>query len=352
MRWFAGEVAWTIFAYTRPGGAPIPSVADIGYFLSYAVALPAILVGLGLGVVRRPRGLLDALLAAAALGAIGWQLVIGPRVPGSWDAAALTTFLYPVLSVSIVSILVAVMVSSRRPAQLSMIIAGAAFGIAAISDAGYTYLVSLHAYPNLSWLSLGWQGEAVLLCVAALVAARRSEGDERLSHAEHDMAILPVLLAFLAVSGLMLADLLSLGGPSDVTLALTVLLFLGVLLRQLIAIRDRTRLAEQLRTDAITDSLTELYNRRFFLEMLQVEARVAARQRTPLSLILLDLDRFKHVNDRYGHSVGDAVLVEAAHRLSGSLREGDLISRYGGEEFVCLLPATGEGEAILAEHVR
>ncbi|GAA1376769.1 bifunctional diguanylate cyclase/phosphohydrolase [Catellatospora chokoriensis] len=350
--WLIGESTWAVYSYVSPDGAPVPSFADAAYLLSYAVALPAIVIGLGLGVLGRTQGMLDALLVAAGAAAIGWQTLISPLVPSTWNAPALVTFLYPVFSVSIVSILVAVMLSGSRHVPRSMVIVGTAFGLAAVTDGAYAYLTAIDRYMSSSWVNLGWQIEAVLLCVAAVVAGRRAESDQPRT-LDPDLAFLPAVVAVLAVGGLAVADLVLVGRLSLVTLAVTMLLLLGLLVRQVVATRDRARLTQGLRTAAITDQLTGLYNRRFFKEMVDVEAERAVRRRLPLSLVLLDLDHFKDINDTYGHSVGDAVLADVAQRLRREVRGSDLLCRYGGEEFVCLLPGTPAPAAYeLAERLR
>jgi len=106
---------------------------------------------------------------------------------------------------------------------------------------------------------------------------------------------------------------------------------------------------------ATTDELTGLPNRRFFLDSLQRELRKLTRVATDqqLSLLVIDLDRFKSVNDRYGHVTGDAVLRHVAGRLAHSVRATDLPARYGGEEFAILLPDTASvGAEFLAEKLR
>jgi diguanylate cyclase (GGDEF)-like protein len=92
---------------------------------------------------------------------------------------------------------------------------------------------------------------------------------------------------------------------------------------------------------SITDPLTGCYNRRLFNDRFQREIERAVRYSRALSIAFCDLDRFKHVNDTYGHVVGDRVLVQVAEQLRRGLREGvDWIARYGGEEFVIVQPET------------
>ncbi|MCL4808037.1 MAG: GGDEF domain-containing protein [Thermoanaerobaculia bacterium] len=97
---------------------------------------------------------------------------------------------------------------------------------------------------------------------------------------------------------------------------------------------------ENLRRLATTDALTGAANRGAFLEAAARETERSRRFGTPLSLVLLDLDRFKPVNDTFGHPFGDAVLAEVARRLQAALRESDVLGRIGGEEFAILLPMT------------
>jgi diguanylate cyclase (GGDEF)-like protein len=119
-------------------------------------------------------------------------------------------------------------------------------------------------------------------------------------------------------------------------------------------ITERKRLEAQLTELARTDGLTELANRRTFDEALRLEVRRASRQLTSLSLILIDVDRFKLYNDSFGHPAGDECLRNVAAALDAVVgRPGDLVARYGGEEFVILLPATDAEPALLvAEKAR
>ncbi len=110
---------------------------------------------------------------------------------------------------------------------------------------------------------------------------------------------------------------------------------------------------EQTERSAVTDGLTGLYNSAYFRQALRRELQRARRHKLDLSLVLFDLDDFKHVNDTYGHPAGDRVLVEAARVLRGGLREVDVAARYGGEEFALVLPDTPrEGAYIVGERIR
>ena len=104
---------------------------------------------------------------------------------------------------------------------------------------------------------------------------------------------------------------------------------------------------------ATRDSLTGLFNRRALVERLMDEYHRTNRYNRSLAVVLFDLDRFKRVNDSYGHLTGDAVLKGFARLLTGMLRTTDVVGRYGGEEFLLVLPETGAGAARdLAERIR
>lgn len=112
--------------------------------------------------------------------------------------------------------------------------------------------------------------------------------------------------------------------------------------------QELIRMREAVRHQARHDALTGLYNRGAILEILHRELGRARRERSALSIILADLDEFKRINDTRGHLAGDAVLREAARRMGSCVRGYDSVGRYGGEEFLCVLPGC---EAAVAEGV-
>ncbi|HIP20696.1 MAG TPA: GGDEF domain-containing protein, partial [Sulfurimonas sp.] len=121
-------------------------------------------------------------------------------------------------------------------------------------------------------------------------------------------------------------------------------------------VKDRTKeleiLQEQLKIQANRDPLTELYNRRYFSNIAKKSFNIANRYEQKLSILMLDLDYFKSVNDTYGHGTGDDVLVAISQKLRELSRDADIVARYGGEEFILLLPRTSLQDArVLAQRI-
>lgn len=122
--------------------------------------------------------------------------------------------------------------------------------------------------------------------------------------------------------------------------SLGLIAYLVVLMLCLFSLRQ-LRYLEKATEDSLYDALTELPNRRYFEQHCADEWRRARREQQAFSLLYIDIDHFKHYNDRYGHDAGDSCLRRVAQAMQGELcRVGDMLARYGGEEFVCVLPGT------------
>jgi diguanylate cyclase (GGDEF)-like protein len=130
-------------------------------------------------------------------------------------------------------------------------------------------------------------------------------------------------------------------------------LLLHTVADQLAVAVNHAHLYGQSQQQALTDGLTGCYNRRSFEKQLERDLHLATRMRQPLSLIMLDLDNFKHINDQAGHEAGDVALCMLADNLHAELRAVDTAARFGGDEFVIILPqASTEGAVLVAERLR
>jgi diguanylate cyclase (GGDEF)-like protein len=116
---------------------------------------------------------------------------------------------------------------------------------------------------------------------------------------------------------------------------------------------ENAKLYEKLESMSTTDGLTGVYNRRYLEQQLPKEIELAKRYKSFLSICIIDIDDFKHYNDKNGHLAGDDCLKKVAEVISSTIRSGDIVARYGGEEFLVILPATDKnGAFIAAEKIR
>lgn len=115
---------------------------------------------------------------------------------------------------------------------------------------------------------------------------------------------------------------------------------------------NRIRLHHELRAQAINDPLTGVHNRLYFDEAIEKEVERAQRYNHSIGIVMIDIDNFKEVNDRFGHQKGDEVLCAVAGKLQEVVRKTDSVIRYGGDEFLLILPETGEGTGRIVERLR
>jgi diguanylate cyclase (GGDEF)-like protein len=327
-----------------------PALADPLYLGHY----PLVVVGLIMLIQLRTPGrdlasLLDAATVAVAAALLSWLYLIGPQARTDEPfLVKLASVAYPVMDLAMFAVALRLILGPGRRPTSFILLAG---NLLAIFTADTLYVMQQlnGTYQTGNFLDAIWLGGNLALGAAALhptvsrVADRASAEDIGLSAPR---LVVLAGAALIAPATLLLQD--SLGTLRDVPViaAACAVLFLLAIARLAGLVADQRRLAT-------TDVLTGLRTRRFFGAQLPFELTKARRAGTSLAVLIVDVDHFKSINDRYGHPAGDRVLIEVARRLRESVRHADFIARYGGEEFALVVPEVGPQElASIGERLR
>lgn len=316
--------------------------------LSLAVALVSAILALVVGLVAE-RGQRDGMtLWAAGL----WSLTLAHGLFGL--RGVVDASLSIVMGNALLSMSLALMGESlcqfhaRRPHRLLL--------WAPVLTTLLSGVVLLHAPPARVLVGTAVYAVQVVLLLAMLVRARaQTRGRGRALVILSWLLVLP-LLALRAMAAWRGHDVLADLSGTSLTLGLTFTIVLsGALFGTLgFVLMTRERAERHIRQMAMFDELTGLASRRSVLEALAQQVALARRSGRPLTVLMLDIDHFKQVNDQFGHLAGDAALRHVASILRARFRRQDLLGRFGGEEFLAMLPATSaaEGGLVLAETVR
>jgi diguanylate cyclase (GGDEF)-like protein len=358
-------VAGAIFGAFQVAGTlvPFPSVADVLYLSAYpcfAAGLISLMAAWGSGV--RWGAVLDAGIITLGMSTMAWAFIFMPYLRGHLSALPLAVSLaYPLADLLLLGIAAQlVLVSGVRLPALGLFTLWVGATLAA--DALYYSTLAATGAPIAADVSYTlWMASYALLGAGALHPSMAGStrlvprSQERLSRARMTALTLPALLG----PALLIADVGGVRGQpmhvvaiASIVAALTVLLVVRIMLLARFAeaqadragararmaedaLRQQTSLQQKLTHQAFHDSLTGLANRALFFERLEHALdRHTAAQNTVL--LLIDLDRFKDINDSLGHPVGDELLITIGHRLLGAARRNDTVARMGGDEFAVL----------------
>lgn len=345
LAWAAGEAVWCWYDIAKGVAVPFPSQADIGFLAEVPLLIIGVLVfpaATG-NVLSRARVMLDGLIVGGSLLAVSWGTVLGAtyHVAGQHRFAEVIGLAYPLSDVAVATIAFSTLVRTGRRyrATVGLIIAGLV-GLS-VSDSAFVYLTQTTTYSSGVSVDVGWVAGFLLLGLAPLwpLPAVKSVPEERRSLSTWQV-VLPY--AFLVTAGFFIVAKYFLDRHLDAFLATdAIVLVCIVLIRQVLTLLEDAHLTRSLERQTKMDPLTGIGNRLPFAE--RVNALVD-RQRTTgprVAVLLCDLDDFKDVNDTLGHSVGDALLVAVAKRLTNSVRPRDLVVRLGGDEFGVVIQLDG-----------
>ncbi|MFF3854108.1 putative bifunctional diguanylate cyclase/phosphodiesterase [Micromonospora sp. NPDC002575] len=337
-----GRTVWTV---QRLGDDALPHTMLIGalFTLGIGTGTAALLccAAASRNAVGRARTVLDGVIVGLALIPIGW-VVVFRDIADADLADPLRTFglLYPMLDLMQLTILVAV-AGPARSMWRPLAAIGASLGTRAVADAAYVSLFAQGSYAPGHPIDVCWPLSYLLIGVAAHYPPPSPWGPAE----EAAEPPLPpwwrVALPYLPVGGAIVAVVLARrpNGQTPHLVFVGMMALLGVLaLRQGLAANENLRLVARLRRLAYTDQLTGLPNRLTFTRRL----RRALRDGPPVAVLLLDLDGFKQVNDRFGHVTGDDLLNSIAARMKAAVADDGTVARLGGDEFAVLVDGDRE----------
>ena len=352
--WALGEAIWAYYQLVLGmEQSPFPSVADVAYLIfPVGACLALVLFPVGYSGQSRTRLVLDGLIVAGALFAVSWVTVLRSvyDAGGAGRFAVGISLAYPVTDIVVLAVALLVLARARTSQRATLMLLTAGNTLNALSDSAFVNLAAHDAYYSGDLIDIGWVAALLMLSMAALVGRRAPHTEEPKaqvpSRASTWLVYLPLALATVVCA----PQYLHTPGLGTVLVA-SILVAVAVLVRQYIMVGENRRLLERVADQALRDPLTGLANRVLFHDRLTHAMQLHQRDHQSVTVLSLDLDDFKLVNDNLGHQAGDELLVLAAERILGCVRTSDTVARLGGDEFAVLMEGMADHSRLVAHRV-
>ena len=376
-----GQTIWTFYAQVLHQPTPFPSWADASYLCTY----PLLLIGIlllpkgAMSAAAKTRLSIDGLVIMTGAFTFSWFFVLGPTMMQGGESllAKAVGTAYPFEDLLLIGALVILLghLNDRRGRSIGLVLV---MGLTCmvVADSVFDFQTLHNTYRTGELLDVLWPLSDLLIAVAAITVIalpeRRVEVSADLGQDIRPHGYLGTWIMYVLVPAVGILDGYLLIAHGDTRLVTgvvfgSVVLVGLILLRQFLALLENAELSRKLRLNndelihanlrlealATTDPLTDVLNHRGVVTALENELERARRYNHPFAILFMDIDHFKQVNDVMGHNIGDHALYEFASSARALLRGVDVLGRWGGEEFVAVLPETETGKAVaVAERIR
>lgn len=349
--WAAGEVLWSSYDLVADQ-TPFPSWVDAGY-VSFLVGV-ALCLGFLLSAYSpgtQLRLLLDGVIVGSALFAAAWVTWLKPVYDArASDPLSLTMSLaYPLADIALITAAVLLLVRVPAEKRLKLGVFSGGLALIAVSDTAFAYLTAAGGYHQHHIIAVGWAWGFLCVGLGAPSSPTPQPDDVRAEaqvppRATVWLPYLPMLASTVVCTPVLMAGL----GPLYVAATLTVC---AVMVRHFMVIAENRRLLVDVADRALRDSLTGLANRTLFQDRLAHAMQLHQRDSQVVTVLLMNLDHFRLVNDSLGHPAGDVILGRIAERLVGTVRMSDTVARLGGDEFAILMEGDAHASRLMAQRV-
>ncbi|MBN1536143.1 MAG: GGDEF domain-containing protein [Anaerolineales bacterium] len=304
--------------------------------------------------------LLDVAIVMVAVGMVFWYFILMPiTLATETGPARIFTMAYPTGDLILLTGLVVI---NQREIhginRVSLVFLVVSILLASIPDAIYSFMEHNQIRSPLSNLNIFWLASVLCLIFATAKQIRNQDMDKPFT--AENLPVLKRMLPPYIAAGIVPVLMIGIINPNAICqpqfrglLVGVVVLLVLVFSRQHVVLMDNYRLYRFTRKQATIDGLTKVYNRQYLNEVFPQEVEEARRFERKLSVLLVDVDRFKSFNDTFGHVTGDNVLKTIADILASHIRQSDILARYGGDEFAIILKDTDlKGAKIVSDKIQ